>query len=198
MTVTFLPQSFSDSGGASNFGETEQFNIVASATDKPAPTAQLASPGNGETITAQSLNARRYIDVTFVSQDGSAINPTSIDGNELKISGPGVADLAVNSSTGTPLLVGPPVLIAGTDAQATSRTYRYYLKDKDSHNGVELFGAGEVTVEFIGGPVSTAKNPPQVKGHEQKITTYVAGTVATIMATTLTITTIDILSATVY
>src|SRR5207245_1428218 len=81
-----------------------------------------------------------------------------------------VADLAVNSSTGTPLLVGPPVLIAGTDAQATSRTYRYYLKDKDSHNGVELFGAGEVTVEFIGGSFATVANAQNVQGLKQKFT----------------------------
>src|SRR5439155_3200419 len=171
MTVTFLPQSFSDNGGARNFGETEQFNRVANATDKPAPTAQLASPGNGETITAQSLNARRYIDVTFVSQDGSAISRAGIEdgGAEFRIAGPGVADLAVDA-TGAPILIGPPVLIAGTDAQATSRTYRYYLKDKDSHNGVELFGAGEVTVEFIGGSFATVANAQNVQGLKQKFT----------------------------
>ena len=174
-TVNFLAQSFSDNGGTANFGETEQFNVVAAASgpgSKPAPTAQLSSPGNGETLTAPSLNARRYIDVTFVSQDGSAISRASIEdgGAEFKLVGPGVADLAVDTSTGAPILVGPPVLINGTDADATSRTYRYYLKDRDAQNATELFGTGQVTLEFVAGSFATAAGVQNGQGLKQSFT----------------------------
>ena len=56
----------------------------------------LASPRNGETVTAGSLNARRYLDITFTSLDGSPINKASIEdaAAEFTLSGTGVGDVA--------------------------------------------------------------------------------------------------------
>ena len=43
----------------------------------------LASPGNGAALTAQALNATRYIDVTYQSFDGNPIDKDSIlDGTQ--------------------------------------------------------------------------------------------------------------------
>src|SRR3954454_2008894 len=85
VTVRFLPNSFSDNtsgSGTQNDGETEQVYLVPPNSHPqqptpPAPIAVLASPTNGESLTAQALNARRYIDVTFQSLNGP-INKLSI------------------------------------------------------------------------------------------------------------------------
>ncbi|CAB5080406.1 hypothetical protein D3OALGB2SA_510, partial [Olavius algarvensis associated proteobacterium Delta 3] len=155
VTVNILAQSFSDNSGTGNFAETEQFNLVANEGDQPGPTAQLSSPTNGATLTAQSINAKRYIDVTFVSQDGSAIVKNSINGDEIRIVGPGVADLKVDGAN-VPDIVGSPMLISGTGDESTTRTYRYFLKDQDKDNATELFQPGEVTVEIINNTFTTA------------------------------------------
>jgi hypothetical protein len=145
VTVRFLPQSFSDNAGAGNFGEVEQFSVVQNETDKPGPTAQVSSPANGETVTADSLNAKRYIDVTFISQSDSPIDESTItDGApEFKITGTGVADLKMRAGlAGVPDLAAPPQHISGT-------TYRYFFKDQDPNNEIGLFQSGEITVEFL-------------------------------------------------
>src|SRR3954454_639396 len=157
VTVRFLPNSFSDNtsgSGTQNAGETEQFYLVTLNTstqqpNPPAPIAVLASPTNGESLTVQALNARRYIDVTFQSLDGTPINKQSITdaAAEFTITGAGVADLAVDA-TNHPLIVGEPSLVAGTSATATSVTYRYFLKDKNTQNAIDLFQPGQITIAF--------------------------------------------------
>ena len=140
VNVTFKGGSFADKGGVTNAASSER--IYLSGTGKPGPVAQLASPGGGETLTADALNARRYIDVTFQSLDGSPIDKSSITdaGDEFTLTGPGVADAK---------LLGAPLLIAGTDAGATTVTYRYFLGDKTPTNTIDLFQAGDVTVTFL-------------------------------------------------
>ena len=60
--------------------ETERFFVVTGpGTSKPGPIAILASPSNGETLSAADLNARRYIDVTYTSLDGKPIDKASIE-----------------------------------------------------------------------------------------------------------------------
>ena len=154
--IRFLPGTFSDQSGiggagVTNFGETEQFFLVPNENAKPRPTASLASPGSGEAITALDLNARRYIDITFTSYSGDAIDKGSITDAlpEFKLTGDGVADLAVDALTGAPILVGAPLLISGLADDATTVTYRFFFKDKDKSNTIDLFKPGTVTVEFL-------------------------------------------------
>ena len=158
--IRFLPGTFSDQSGVggagvTNFGETEQFFLVPALDASPRPVAILASPGNGEAITALDLNARRYIDITFQSFSDYAIDKTSITDSlpEFRLTGSGVADLAVDPLTGAPILVGAPLLISGItkagEPEAKVVTYRFFFKDKDKTNNVDLFKPGTITVEFF-------------------------------------------------
>ena len=60
------------------------------------------------------LNARQWIDITFVSKDGSKIDPSTINGNEFKLSGSGVGQIKVNSDGFPELVGGVPLLIQGS------------------------------------------------------------------------------------
>ena len=105
ITVETVQGSFSDNGGIGNFSEMEIFTAVGVDGDgnmeSPGPIAELASPGNGGAVDVLSLNGRRYIDVTFVSQDGTPINQNTINGDEFNLSGPGV-DQLVRGADGLP------------------------------------------------------------------------------------------------
>ena len=61
------------------------------------PYATLASPTNGAVASLTTLNAQRYLDVTFFSPTGAVIDASSINGDELKITGTGAANLARNA-----------------------------------------------------------------------------------------------------
>ena len=179
VTVQFRANAFSDLSGAGGTGvpnvpETEQFYLVAAATGPgsiPPPIAVLASPGNGESLTAVDLNARGYIDVTYTSLDGKPILKSSIAQNaKFSITGSGVtADLQRDATTNVPVLVGTPLLIAGTAFDATSVTYRYFLRDVNNRNTVGLFQPGEVTIEFLRNDTTqtyfaTSANPAPAAG----------------------------------
>jgi hypothetical protein len=127
LTVQFRAQSFTDNSGIGNFAETEVINVVANVNDPLPPLAQLASPANGEAITVLNINAKRFIDVTYFSQNGDPIDKTSLTdaGPEFRVFGPGVADLLLDAN-GAPIIVGAPLLLSGTDAAATSVTYRAF------------------------------------------------------------------------
>ena len=147
--VRFVAGSFADSSGTPNMAGTERFFVLATAQSKPGPIATLAGPSNGETLSAGDLNARRYIDVTYTSSDGSAIDKLSIEdaAAEFTLSGTGVLDV-MRDATGAPVVVGVPLLIAGFGDTATTRTYRYFLKDANTANTTDLFGPGTVTLTF--------------------------------------------------
>ena len=49
--------------------------VVPDAATPPGPLAQLSNPANGEGVTASTINAKRYIDVTYSSVDGSKRAP---------------------------------------------------------------------------------------------------------------------------
>ena len=151
--IRFLNGAFSDATGIGSTAETERFfqvAVVSGQIVKPGPVATLASPSNGETLSAADLNARRYIDVTYTSQDGKPVERASIEDGaaEFTLSGTGVLDV-MRDATGAPVVVGVPLLIAGLGADATSRTYRYFLKDRNTGNTVDLFGAGDVLLTFV-------------------------------------------------
>ena len=101
-------------------------------------------------MTALDFNARRSIDVTYRSLDGTALDIQSItDTPPFKLTGTGVADVELDS-LGRPIIAGYQV-IGGLRADAPTITIRYYLKDKNAKNLTNLFQAGTVNVEFFDG-----------------------------------------------
>jgi hypothetical protein len=87
--------------------------------------------------------------VLFESRTSATINPNTIDGDELTLSGPGVLDAKLKP--------GGPVRIG-------ANTYRYFLIDKAPANTTPLFAGAEVvngTVNDIrnGTKTSTALTP---------------------------------------
>ena len=143
VSIQFAAGAFADSGGHANFAATEGFSLVNPASDgtlpAPAPTAILGSPADGTSIDASSLNARRYLDVTFLTRGPSPIDPTSINGDEITVSGTGATDVKKNAN-GTLVLLGLPQFLSGT-------TYRYYLTDATA-GSTTLFSAGTVEVDI--------------------------------------------------
>jgi hypothetical protein len=101
----------------------------------------LASPSNGGVVSLQTINAQRYIDVTFFSPTGAQIDASSIDGNELRITGAGAANLAKNAD-GT---------VIATVLRTTGNTWRYLLTTRTGVDPKETFVAGEVNVQVVAG-----------------------------------------------
>ena len=142
VTVTFLANQWSDQRGANNAAEIERFTIYRSvAAPTPGPYAMLASPGNGGTVSLQSVNAKRYIDVTFFSPTGALVDAASIDGNELKLTGAGAANLARN----------PDGTVLATVMRLSGNTYRYLLTPGAGVDTANLFVAGDITADFVAG-----------------------------------------------
>ena len=106
-----------------------------------APTADLISPAKGSEISAALLNARAYLDVEF-SDIGSGIDPSSIDGNELSLSGSGV---------GTATLDGTAVLVSDT-------TYRYTFTGE--------FIEGNVDITFVASSYTDLVDVPNFNAEE--------------------------------
>ena len=93
------------------------------------PTADLADPTDGSTVTQAALNAQGYIDVTFDDRTGDGLDVTSITdvGAEFTLSGSAASAVTLNSM---------PTLVSGT-------TYRYGFSGS--------FEIGAVTVSFVEG-----------------------------------------------
>ena len=153
VSVQFLANSFATAAG-SNFNQVERFVVVPDATTKPGPLAQLSNPANGEGVTADTINAKRYIDITYSSIDGSAMQ--AVNGTPFTISGTGIGDLMLTAAN-APVLIGSPLLVSGTAGTSKALTYRYFLKDKNTANTLEVFQVGAITVTFTQGGFSTAE-----------------------------------------
>ena len=119
VTVTILADTFQDVVGNMNAADSESFTVLESVP----PTADLVSPADGAAVADTVLNSQGYIDVEF-SDVGSGIDPTTIDGDEIVLSGVGA---------GSVTLTGSAALQSGT-------TYRYPFTGS--------FAAGPVVVTF--------------------------------------------------
>jgi hypothetical protein len=123
VTVSFVDATWSDARGVNGAAEVERFTLYApaatpgGAAPTQGPYATLASPANGGTASLQTLNAQRYIDVTFMSPAGAAIVASSINGDELRLTGAGTANLAKNAD-GT---------VMANVINVSGNTYRYLL-----------------------------------------------------------------------
>ena len=156
LSIDFIAGSFQDNGNNSNFAESEFIGLVnrpspTAPLPPPAPVAALAGPSNGGALSVLEINGKRYIDVTFTSRDGSAINDATINGDEFTLTGTALtsADVKLLANTGgRPDIVGQPLKMG-------SNTYRYFFADKDRTNTIGLFQAGEVEVNFRAGSFAT-------------------------------------------
>ena len=173
VTIEFNSGSFSDTGGIGNFAEIEYFNVVPTANVLPGATAMIASPSNGGAVDAAALNQKQYLDVTFASQDGTAINKaTIIDSTPFKLTGTGLDRIQLMPD-GTPILRGSqPLLISGFEDTAQSVTYRYFLtpiapptpapvppgQTATTPPAPSLFKAGQVRVSFTNDSFASVGN----------------------------------------
>ncbi|MHB1570233.1 MAG: beta strand repeat-containing protein, partial [Solirubrobacteraceae bacterium] len=156
VTIQFLPGTFATSTGVTDLGLTEQFFLVTptggGSLPSPGPTAALSSPAPGQSVSAASLNAAGYIDVTYTSHDGSAINESTLTGVPFTLSGTALANIKL--SGGVPVLANnaAPSPLDGASSTDTSVTYRYYLQPNDPTNtSTGLFQAGTLTITFASG-----------------------------------------------
>ena len=134
VTVTFVANQWSDQRGANAAGGMQRFTLFdGGSAPAPRPYASLASPANGATVSLDSLNAKRYIDVTFFNPSGAPIDAASaasIDGDELTFGGAGAGNVVVDKVS---------------RLTTTGNTFRYALKERGDG---ALFAAGDVTIRF--------------------------------------------------
>ena len=113
--VLFLTGSWQDTGG--NLAPVQA--AVTSRID--GPTATLADPANGQTIDANIVNGRGYIDITIPEAPaGWTIDRASVTDlePEFELGGPGLGTAAIDGSQ-APVFMGA--------AAGGGETYRYYL-----------------------------------------------------------------------
>ncbi|CAB5140735.1 diguanylate cyclase/phosphodiesterase (GGDEF & EAL domains) with PAS/PAC sensor(s), partial [Olavius algarvensis associated proteobacterium Delta 3] len=155
--VEFKPGTW-QAGGTPNIAHKARFTVTGSSTGggTPAatPTAKLANPASGASVDPKIVNAGRFIDVTFSAPAGTTIKKDSINGDEFTLSGPGVADVALNPD-GTPKNVIVQKLHGDT-----YHTYRFTLQDKDPTNETGVFKTGQVTVNFKAGGWEDSNDQP--------------------------------------
>jgi hypothetical protein len=117
---------FADYGSIGQYAITGNIPGLGGDGDLTPPSANLSNPSNGEIFDLPLSGAQAYLDVTFVD-DGQGIDPSTIDGDELSLSGTGLGDA---------VLEGSAEFVSGT-------TYRY------AYTG--SFVEGLVSVEFVAG-----------------------------------------------
>jgi hypothetical protein len=101
--------------------------VSPAGPDATAPTADLSSPADGDSIDPAVLNAQGYIEVTF-ADSGDGVDASTIDGDELSLGGTGVGTAVLSG--------GAPTLVSG-------KTYRYGFTGSFVDGSVDvIFGAG--------------------------------------------------------
>ena len=153
--ITFLDNSWNDASGAVSTAGAERFHLTPTPQSPedplpPAPpTAILTSPFSGALVSKQSMNAKRFIDVTFLTPSGGTLS--GIDGDEIKLSGTGTTNISLSTQG---LNVG---LLVGTPQRVTGNTYRYFVTPKTGTDVAETFVNGEVMVQFVAGSWSVTE-----------------------------------------
>ena len=148
--IEFRLASFANVFGATNKIESESFYVSFAtiapfgvADDQlaaPVASATLTSPFAGATLSQRSASSRPWIDVVFTPVNGGKI--VGISGDEVRISGPGAANLKLKQGTSY-AEVGAPTLIA-------PNTYRYYVTPKPGVSLAQIWANGTVDVEIVG------------------------------------------------
>ena len=134
-TLTLTSNDNGNTGTGTALTDTDMFDIVVK--DTLPPTANLANPVNGASLDEDTLNAQRFIDVTF-SDIGFGLNAATVTdaGAEFTLGGAAASGVTVN----------------GTPTDQGGGTYRYTFTGD--------FTDGNVTVNFIAGSFADlAPNP---------------------------------------
>src|SRR5262249_37228778 len=182
--IVFQGGSFSDTALHTNVAVTKHFTATTPPVGDPVgpngpvrgpPVARLTNPADGSVLDPAMLNSRRFLDVTFESRDGDPLDLTTINGDELSISGTAVLD---------------PELKAGAPVRLAKNTYRYFLEDKNLLNDpvlgntVPMFGPGILTITFVGNKFASGTDGQALFNLEKIETlTLTAGTAATTQTT---------------
>ena len=135
--VDLVAGSFQDIADTPNLNAQGSWNFTLDTPDETAPTAQMSNPTDGATVTPYSINTQEFLEVTF-DDVGDGVDPASIDGNEIAISGAGV---------GTAALVGTATWVSGT-------TYRYAFTGD--------FVDGTVSVGLVAGSFQDLADTPNL------------------------------------
>lgn len=106
-------------------------NVSVAQTVPTAPTGHLDDPKNGASISADELNARKYIDITYSANDPMDTASILDAAPEFTLSGPAAAGVVVN---------GAPENLSGS-------VYRYSFTGN--------FTGGTVTLTFVAGSFLT-------------------------------------------
>ena len=106
VTVNIVPGKFQDKSGTANLAVTQSFAIYG-------VTMALSDPISGGSVDVAALNARGYLDVSFIPLgNNTIISGSLIDGNEFTLEGKAVNNVQ--------LVSGAPALL-----DAATNTYRY-------------------------------------------------------------------------
>ena len=92
------------------WNDTQGFNVAGTSadavrTDTDSTGAEKVSAVSGSVVGRDWINGRHYFEIRFRPTSGYAIDPTSINGDELRLVGPG----------GTVIALGAPVRVGTTD-----------------------------------------------------------------------------------
>ena len=132
-----------DAGQAIVYDVTGQ--TPAASTQLPSvPTASLAAPVNGQTLSQADVNGEGWVDVTYPSFGGEPVDPTSVENASQAL-------LLTDANNDTLAVAGQPVLI-----NASTNTFRYFFSGYTQ----PLAGhTNTVNVTFEGGWDNTAGVP---------------------------------------
>ncbi|NLX95674.1 MAG: hypothetical protein GXY83_05820, partial [Rhodopirellula sp.] len=142
-SVTAFGATFDVGGVLPRFGSSESGGSGGAADEFAIELTSLP----GLSVDASVLNRRKYIDVTYFAPQGTVWDDSLIDVSDFTLGGTGVADAEVDHVE----------WLAGD-------TFRYYLRDKDADNEVDLFVAGngdEPNVELAFEAGSWANGSPK-------------------------------------
>ena len=85
--IRFVAGAFTDNCGNGSIAEIERFFVVPTAQPSPARSPRWPARPTARRSPSATLNARRYIDVTYTSLDGTPIDKTSHRGRGRRVHG---------------------------------------------------------------------------------------------------------------
>ncbi|MBC8503308.1 MAG: hypothetical protein H8D34_00490, partial [Chloroflexi bacterium] len=73
----------------------------AVGVDSETPYGNMSSPGKNSSISLNTVNDQKYLDVEYMPSTGAQLDEDTIDGDEFTLSGPGLGDVTLSSDAPT-------------------------------------------------------------------------------------------------
>ena len=131
VNVNIKLDAFSDNSGRSPPAGSvlvQSFTVVGSTADAvTTTTAGALTALGGQTVSRETINLLHYLQIRFVGAGGAAIDPSTIDGNEIEL----------RDAAGTLISLAAPIRVGTTDV------FRYGLSAD--------LAAGRYTITILGG-----------------------------------------------